>query len=91
MIKIKEFEFSKWILIVAYLTGLVFTSLTVWLAIAGGDAASFANIVLAIWALVSTAVGFYFWKAKAENLIKIAKAIPHDKVDDLDEIKAFVE
>lgn len=89
--KKKKLEFSKLILIVGYLTAFAFTSLAGYIALVGGDAGSFANIVLAIWGMVSTAVGFYYWKAKAENLIKIAKEVPQELIENLDEIKGFVE
>ena len=92
MIKIlKTLEFSKLILIVGYFTAIIFTAATGYLALVGGDAGSFANIVLAIWAMVSTAVGFYYWKAKAENLLKIAGMIAEEKVEQLDTIKRFIE
>jgi hypothetical protein len=86
----KKIEFSKLILIVAYATGVVFTAIAGWVAIVGGDAGSFANIVLAIWGLVSTAVGFYYWKAKAENMIKIGKKIPKELMESLDAVKEFL-
>lgn len=86
-----KFEFSKLILVVAYVTAIVFTVITAYIAVVGGDAASFANIVLAIWALVSTAVGFYFWKAKAENIIKLAGKLPEKLHEQLDQIKNFLE
>ena len=86
----KKIEFSKLILIVAYATGVVFTAIAGWVAIVGGDAGSFANIVLAIWGLVSTAVGFYYWKAKAENIIKIGKQIPKELMESLDAVKEFL-
>ena len=91
MIKFKEFEFSKWILIVAYLTGILFTGIAGYVAIVGGDAGSFANIVLAIWGLVSTAVGFYFWKAKAENIVKISKDIPKKILDKINDVGEFLD
>lgn len=86
-----KFEFSKLILVVAYITAVVFTALTAYVALAGGDAASFANIVLAIWGTVSVGVGFYFWKAKAENIVKIAKTIPQKVLDKVNDIGEFLE
>lgn len=92
MIKIlKTLEFSKLILIVGYFTAIIFTAATGYLALVGGDAGSFANIVLAIWAMVSTAVGFYFWKAKAENMIKIGNSIPKKVMEEMERIKGFIE
>ena len=83
-----KIEFSKLIFIVVYATTLIFSFLTVLVSLLGGDAASVANIALAMWGSVSVIVGFYFWKAKAENITKITKEIPQkilDKIQDIDE------
>lgn len=87
----KKFEFSKVILIMVYATAVIFTGILAWLAYLGIDISAVANVILSIWGLVSVAVGFYYWKAKAENLMKIAKEMPQEIIEDLDEIKAFVE
>lgn len=84
-------EFSKFVLLITYWTAVFFTVVSAYLALSGIDIGSFGNIVLAIWGLVSVAVGFYFWKAKAENLIKLARELPKECIEDLDEIKAFVD
>lgn len=89
--KKKKLEFSKLILIVGYLTATIFTAVAAQIAIVSGDIGSFANIVAIIWGTVGAAVSFYYWKAKAENLIKIAKEVPQELIENLDEIKGFVE
>ena len=86
-----KIEFSKLILIVAYLTAITFTGVAAWLGYFGADLASFANIVLAVWALVTAGVGFYYWKAKAENIIKISQNIPDNMKEYLDSIKNLLD
>lgn len=76
-----KIEFSKLILIVTYGSALVFTLVAAYLAAIGADVASFSTVVLANWALVTTGTSFYYWKAKAENLIKISKTVPQAVLD----------
>ena len=85
-----KMEFSKIILIVAYVNAVVFTAIAAWLGV-NGDLASFANIVLATWGLVTAGVGFYYWKAKAENIIKISQNIPEELKEHLDSVKNLLE
>lgn len=87
----KKLEFSKFILYVLYLTAVAFTLLTGYVALQGGDAASVANIVLAIWGSVSVGVGFYYWKAKAENTIKISSKIPPAVLEKINDVGEFLE
>lgn len=87
----KKLEFSKFILYVLYLTAVSFTLLTGYVALQGGDAASVANIVLAIWGSVSVGVGFYYWKAKAENTIKISSKIPPAVLEKINDVGEFLE
>ena len=87
----KKIEFSKLILLVVYLTTVLFSLATVIVAILGQDASSIANIVLAMWGSVSMAISFYFWKAKAENIVKISKEIPNKVLDKIQDIGDFLE
>lgn len=87
----KKLEFSKIILIVAYFTAVSFTLLTAYVTLNGGESSYFANIVLAVWGTVSLGVGFYYWKAKAENIIKISNDIPEKVLDKVQDIKGFLE
>jgi hypothetical protein len=43
------------------------------------DTSGLAYLIPSTFGLAATAVGFYFWKAKAENLIKLAKLLEPDK------------
>ena len=85
-----KLEFSKIILIVAYVTSVIFTVVAAWLGVYG-DLSSFANIVLAIWGMTTMGVGFYYWKAKAENIVKISKNIPEELKQHLDSVKNLLE
>ena len=67
----KKREFSKIIIaIVVTATGIVtvFTLAVVWKT---GDTSPLAYIIPGIFTELSAATGFYFWKAKAENEIKL--------------------
>lgn len=64
-------EFSKTILkVIALATALIvlFSFAIMWKT---GDTTPLAYIVPGIFAELSAATGFYFWKAKAENQIKL--------------------
>ena len=69
-----KIEFSKIVLIIALLlnTGvLVFSCVMMWRTC---DLSPLAYIIPSVGAEVATGTGFYYWKAKAENKIKLAKA-----------------
>lgn len=85
----KKLEFSKVLFLVVYITSLVFSALTVVVSIIGGDAASVANIALAMWGTTSIATGFYFWKAKAENMIKIYNSMPAELLNKIEAVSEF--
>ncbi len=66
-------EFSKFIFWAAFLLTLgvtVFTCAIVWRT---GDTSPLAYLIPAIFGELATATGFYFWKAKNENRIKLLK------------------
>lgn len=69
-----KIEFSKIVLIIALLlnTGiLVFSCVMMWRTC---DLSPLAYIVPAVAAEVASGTASYYWKAKAENKIKLAKA-----------------
>ncbi len=67
----KKREFSKRILtMVAKATAAIVVAAFV-LMWRTGDTSALAYIVPGIFAELSAATGFYFWKAKAENMIKL--------------------
>lgn len=71
MKKKKKVEFSKVILtVVAFAAAVIVISsfVIMWRT---GDTSPLAYIIPGIFAELSAATGFYFWKAKAENQIKL--------------------
>lgn len=65
-------ETSKVVLAVVLIVCFVFTGIIIygWLVLDRTDAAGLAGVILAP---AATAIGFYAWKAKAENQIKLKK------------------
>lgn len=65
-------ETSKVVLAVVLIVCFVFTGIIIygWLVLDRTDAAGLAGVVLTP---AATALGFYSWKAKAENEIKLQK------------------
>lgn len=64
-------EFSKTILRTVALATVVIVVFSFALMWKTGDTSPLAYIVPGIFAELSAATGFYFWKAKAENEIKL--------------------
>jgi hypothetical protein len=83
----EKMEFSKKILTASYV--LVFMTIGVMFTVAlmGGDAASFSQIVLATIVELSTINAFYLWKARSENKLKIAMSVTDDQIEHLKAIK----
>lgn len=78
--KDKTLEFSKLILalvIISYFIGLGFGMLIIWRILGTGDvtyiATSLCGLFSYIGAPVAVAIGFYSYKAKAENIEKIKR------------------
>lgn len=64
-------EFSKKILITSYTIAISFTIFTCFLALQGLDIDALSNIVVVCWGEVAIGNGFYYWKARGENKIKM--------------------
>lgn len=78
-----KIEFSKKLLYVIFIvTGIIiaFTLAFVWRT---GDSAPLLYLIPAVFVEVGTATGFYYWKAKAENEIKLQGTYldKHERVD----------
>lgn len=67
----KKFEFSKAIFIyiaIMFTIVIIFSMVLMW---ATKDTTAVAYLIPAVGGLMATTVGFYSWKAKAENILKI--------------------
>lgn len=76
----KPLEFSKKILIVLSLATIIIVVLSFVLMFMTQDLSPLSYIITGIFAELASATGFYYWKAKAENVIKI-----QGNVEDIDE------
>lgn len=75
---LKNAEFSKKLLVFIEVLVLLCFCLTAASVIAG-DSEPLTALITGVFALASLAFGFYFWKARSENIRKYAKSIkPED-------------
>lgn len=73
----KKFQFSKLILgavMVLYFAGAVFGGFIV-----VNEPAALGELLAYIGAPTAVAIGFYAWKSKAENVIKIAQSVDSNR------------
>lgn len=75
---LKNAEWSKKLLVFVELL-IVATFVLVLIATIQGDASALVALITGVFSLASLAFGFYYWKAKNENIRKYAKEI--DKKD----------
>lgn len=75
---LKNAEWSKKLLVFIELL-IIATFVLVMIATIQGDASALVALITGVFSLASLAFGFYYWKAKNENIRKYAKEI--DKKD----------
>lgn len=75
---LKNAEWSKKLLVFIELL-IIATFILVMIATIQGDASALVALITGVFSLASIAFGFYYWKAKNENIRKYAKEI--DKKD----------
>lgn len=81
MIKgLKNAEWSKRLLIFIELL-ILLTFCLVCVAVFMGDASALVALITGVFSLASIAFGFYYWKAKNENIRKYAKTLNEEQVD----------
>lgn len=68
-----QFEFSKFIFWAVFLLVIGVTVFGCALMWRTGDTSAMAYLIPAVFAEFATATGFYYWKAKNENKIKLMK------------------
>ena len=74
--KMKKIEFSKLIIVLVLLT--YFVGVYIGVKIALIDVTQISALLAYIGTPTATAIGFYCWKAKAENIIKIKRENPEE-------------
>lgn len=76
----KRIEFSKLIFVIVASLTILITFFTLYIIIETKDTTPLAYLIPAIFGELGVATGFYYAKSKAENVIKIGKAIEESKV-----------
>lgn len=71
--KKKKKEFSKKIFIGVTIGTVIVTSFAMYMSYLTRDTSIFMYLIPAVFTEFATATGFYYWKAKNENVIKIDK------------------
>lgn len=74
-------EFSKKIVVGAAIATLVMIVVTIELLVLGHDATEAGAITALCFALLDLSIGFYFWKSKNENRIKLTKNMVKEWAD----------
>ena len=74
-------ETSKKLLVFAIALILYISAIATIAVFVLGDSAPLEYLIGGVFALASTAYGFYFWKAKNENISKYGKNIDSDADD----------
>lgn len=82
--KFKNLEMSKKIVYAVALLVVVLLPVVIVVSCVTGDTQPLTNYVIGVFGLASIAVGFYYWKAKNENLNKYAKK--YLKADDISKV-----
>ena len=85
--KRKPVEFSKRILITAWLSGSAVTAFACWLTYQmvmnghNGDVQLISIILSGGFAEITAGTGFYYWKARKENEIKLTGTLTKEETD----------
>lgn len=77
---LKNAEYSKKLLVfIEVLIIAVFVLVCV--SVCMGDSSPLAALITGTFSLASLSFGFYYWKAKNENIRKYAKSLSKDQID----------
>ena len=69
----KKIEFSKIIILIVGAVTFIVTAFTMFIVFTTGDTSPLAYLIPAVFAEFATSTGFYYWKARTENKIKLRK------------------
>lgn len=77
---LKNAEWSKKLLVFIELL-IIATFVLVCIAVFKGDASALVALITGVFSLASLAFGFYYWKAKNENIKKYAKTLNKEQIE----------
>ena len=78
--RLKNAEWSKKLLIFIECL-ILLTFCLVCAAVIAGDASALVAFITGVFSLASLAFGFYYWKARSENIRKYAKTLNDEQID----------
>ena len=77
---LKSAEWSKKLLVFIEVL-IIAVFILVMIATIKGDASALVALITGVFSLASLSFGFYYWKAKAENINKYAKAVDKETME----------
>lgn len=77
---LKNAEYSKKLLVFVELL-IIAVFVLVCVSVFMGDSSPLTALITGTFTLASLAFGFYYWKAKNENIRKYAKSLNKDQID----------
>ena len=83
--RLKNAEWSKKLLVFVEVL-ILLTFCLVAAAVIAGDASPLTAFITGVFSLASIAFGFYYWKARSENIRKYAKNVTAEDIEKLDKL-----
>lgn len=77
---LKNAEYSKKLLVFVELL-IIAVFVLVCVSVCMGDSSPLTALITGTFTLASLSFGFYYWKAKNENIRKYAKSLSKDQID----------
>ena len=78
----KKFEFSKLIIIFVGAVTILVTAFTMYMIWETKDMMAFTYLIPAVFTETASATGFYYWKARTENKIRMSKEIQKEQIEE---------
>ena len=73
MKNVKRWEYSKRLLVLTWFLIFILLPVSIWASVYIGDISPIREYVVGAFGLATIAHGFYYWKAKNENLHKYGR------------------
>ena len=87
--RLRNAEWSKKLLVfIEVLILLTFCLVTA--SVIMGDASPLTAFITGVFSLASLAFGFYYWKARSENIRKYAKTLNEEQIDQVMKLAASI-
>ncbi len=88
-----KMEFSKKICIFVGAVTVLVTAFTLYMVWETKDLSPLMYLIPAVFTETASSTGFYLWKAKGENVLKIAKDLKQDGLteEDIQSVKEMIE